>query len=73
MRPALYRRARNVALLRAIAFATVSFYVMFFALVSRIGTLAASLGYAAFNLVWLTLCLSCFCRDISLHSIAREG
>ncbi len=73
LRPALYSMERDVALLRAVAFATVAFYITFFALVSWIGTLAASLGYAVFNLVWLILCLHAFHQNLALHATAKEG
>ncbi len=63
LRPALYSMERDTALLRAVALATGAFYITFFSFVSSLGVLAASLGYAAFNLIWLILSVCAFCRS----------
>jgi len=68
LRPALYSMERDGALLRAVAVATLVFFVTFFALVPWLGVMAASLGHAAFNLVWLALCLSTFRRHLAAHA-----
>ena len=70
LRPALYSMEQDGPLLRAVVLATVAFYITFFALVSWMGTIAASLGYAAFNLVWLVLCLYIFRRHLAARSVA---
>ncbi len=70
LRPALYSMERDSALLRSVAIATVAFYITFFSLVPWFEAMAASLGYAAFNLIWLISCVYAFRQSLAAHTTA---
>lgn len=52
-RPALYSMERDIALLKAVALATMVFYLTFLLGIPLLDVAAASIGHCAFNATWL--------------------